>query len=178
MRTLVPTVLAAALLLAGWQAIGPEHPVYAVVAQLVLTSWAALTFGSRTRPLEQLWFAVGPREPALLRALGVGRFGRLLDVVGWNRVITRVRAYDSTRRALSALDQHTRRSEAVHLVCTAIGVALAVTALVAGAPAGAGWLLASTVLAQLYPALLQRLVRSRIQRAALAAAARTLIGGS
>ncbi|WP_146078970.1 hypothetical protein [Rathayibacter sp. AY1E6] len=168
-RTLVPTVLAAALLAAGWTAIGPSHPVFAVVAQMVLTGWAALTFGARTRPLEQSWFDVGRREPTVLRALGVGVFGRLLDVVGWNRLVTRERGFDGTRAGLAALDQHTRRSEAVHLACTAVGVALALAATVTGATGGAAWLLGSTIAVQLYPALLQRLVRARIQRAGRAA---------
>ncbi|PPF40710.1 MULTISPECIES: hypothetical protein [unclassified Rathayibacter] len=168
-RILVATVLAAALLAAGWTAIGPSHPVFAAVAQMVLTSWAALTFGGRTRPLEQSWFDVGRREPALLRALGVGVFGRLLDVVGWNRLVTRERGFDGTRAGLAALDQHTRRSEAVHVACTAVGVALALAATVTGATGGAAWLLGSTIAVQLYPALLQRLVRARIQRAGRAA---------
>ncbi|PPH21437.1 hypothetical protein C5C99_05790 [Rathayibacter sp. AY1C4] len=168
-RTLVLTAVAAALLAAAWTAIGPSHPVFAAVAQMVLTSWAALTFGARTRPLEQSWFDVGRREPALLRALGVGVFGRLLDVVGWNRLVTRERGFDGTRAGLTALDQHTRRSEAVHLACTAVGVALALAATVTGATGGAAWLLGSTIAVQLYPALLQRLVRARIQRAGRAA---------
>ncbi|PPH88943.1 hypothetical protein [Rathayibacter sp. AY1D3] len=168
-RTLVLTAVAAALLAAAWHAIGPSRPVFAAVAQMVLTGWAALTFGARTRPLEQSWFDVGRREPTVLRALGVGVFGRLLDVVGWNRLVTRERGFDGTRAGLAALDQHTRRSEAVHVACTAVGAALALAATVTGATGGAAWLLGSTIAVQLYPALLQRLVRVRIQRAGRAA---------
>ncbi|KQQ05826.1 MULTISPECIES: hypothetical protein [unclassified Rathayibacter] len=135
----------------------------AVLVQPVLTGAAALTLGRRAGPLDQRLFTVGPREPAVLRALGVGRFGRMLDRTGWNRRITRLRAYDGTRAGLAALDQHTRRSELVHLVCTAGGVAFAAAALLRGARSEAVGLLATTIVLQLYPALLQRLVRSRIQ---------------
>ncbi|MWV58976.1 hypothetical protein [Rathayibacter sp. VKM Ac-2754] len=136
----------------------------AVLVQPVLTGAAALTIGRRARPLENRLFTVGPREPAILRALGVGRFGRMLDRTGWNRRITRLRAYDGTRAGLASLDQHTRRSELVHLAGTAGGVTVAAAVLLRGAPRGAAGLLASTIVLQLYPALLQRLVRARIQR--------------
>lgn len=49
-------------------------------------------------------------------------------------------------------------------MCAAVAFGLTGAALVAGTPTGAGWLSLSTIVFQLYPALLQRLVRARLQR--------------
>jgi len=157
------SVAAVLLLASGWRSVGPTGPVYAIVAHVALTCWAAVV-GVPSAVLGSRWFVVGPREPAVLRVLGVRLFGRLLDLVGWNAVITRERAWDGTRAGLGELDLHTRRSEAAHLLRAGLTVPLAVAAAAVGRPGGAAWLLGTAVVVQIWPALLQRLVRSRIQR--------------
>ncbi|WP_245186300.1 hypothetical protein [Frigoribacterium sp. PvP032] len=164
LRFSVSTLLAGGFVVAGWHSIGPDQPVFAIVVQFLLMAWAAFVVTDRFPVLDADWFRVSERETSLYRRAGVGFFGRLLGVVGWNRVIAQERDYQVTREGMRHLEQHTRRSEVAHLLCAAVGFALAGAALVAGTPTGAGWLLLSTTIFQLYPALLQRLVRARLQR--------------
>jgi 4-hydroxybenzoate polyprenyltransferase len=149
---------------AGWHSIGPDQPVFAIVVQFLLMAWAAFVVTDRSPVLGSDWFRVSEWETSPYRMAGVGLFGRLLGVVGWNRVIARERDYQVTREGMRHLEQHTRRSEVAHLLCVAVGLGLAGAVLLAGTPTGAGWLSLSTIVFQLYPALLQRLVRVRLQR--------------
>jgi hypothetical protein len=164
LRFSVSTLFAGGFVVAGWHSIGPDQPAFSIVVQFLLMAWAAFVVTDRFPVLSADWFRVSEWETSLYRTAGVGLFGRLLDVVGWNRVITQERDYQVTREGLRHLDQHTRRSEVAHLLRAAIGFGLAGAALVAGSLTGAGWLSMSTIVFQLYPALLQRIVRVRLQR--------------
>lgn len=164
LRFTVSTLLTGGFVVAGWHSIGPDQPVFAIVVQFLVMAWAAFVVTDRFPVLSVDWFRVSGWETSLYRMTGVGLFGRLLGVVGWNRLIARERDYQVTREGLRHLEQHTRRSEVAHLLCAAVGFGLAGAALIVGTPTGAGWLSLSTIVFQLYPALLQRLVRARLQR--------------
>lgn len=164
LRFFVSTSVVAGFIVAGWHSIGPEQPVFAIVVQFLLMAWAAFTVTEHFPPLRGRWWRVSERQASFFRMAGVGAFGRLLTVVGWNRVITRERNYQVTRAGMLALEQHTHRSEVAHLLCAAAGLGLAVAALVAGTSPGAAWLMVSTIVLQLYPAMLQRSVRARLGR--------------
>jgi len=157
------TLIAGGFVVAAWWAIGPERLVFAIVVQMLLMAWAAFVVTERFPLLRSSWFRVSKWETSLYRKVGVGVFGRLLGVVGWNQIVVRERGYQVTREGMLVLEQHTRRSEVAHLLCTCAGLGLAVASLVTGALIGAVWLLVSTIVLQLYPALLQRFVRARLQ---------------
>lgn len=165
---LMPTILltagiATAVIAAAWVFIGPTGFIFAWVTHFILMAWAAAAVGPRMRVPDHEWLRVRPWEPRLYRSVGAKAFGRLLDAAGWNRLITRERGFDGTRKGLDGLDQHTRRSEIGHLVCWCATVVLAVGALWAGSWVGAVWLLGLGVPFHLYPVLLQRVLRARIQ---------------
>lgn len=90
-------------------------------------------------------------------------FGKLLDIIGWNRMISKERGFDTTRQGLGELDQHTRRSEISHTICLLITVMLASCVMAAGSWTGSLWLLGLGLPLHLYPAFLQRILRARIQ---------------
>lgn len=160
---LLITALAAGGIVGAWVAIGATGPVFASVTQAFLLVWAALAFPQGWRVPDRAWWRVREWEPRLYTALGVRAFGRVLDVVRWNRVITAERGFDGTRRGLVTLDQHTRRSEIGHSAGMLISVGLAIAAVVWGSWVGALWLVGLAIPVHLYPAWLQRLVRARIQ---------------
>ena len=112
------------------------------------------------------WLRVRGREVQLYRAFGVRLFARLLEAIGWNRLLARERGFDGGRGGLKDLDQHTHRSEISHIICLIITIMLSLAALATGSWAGAIWLIALGVPLHLYPALLQRLIRARIQAVA------------
>ncbi|MFE7629028.1 hypothetical protein [Kocuria sp. NPDC057446] len=160
---LAATVVTAGLIGAGWAVIGPTGFTFAWVTHVLLMAWVSVLSGAWTRALEHPWFRVAAWERAVHEAVGVRAYGRVLDATGWNRVIERTRGFDGTRAGLPALDQHTRRSEGGHLLCVLIAVLLAGAAAGTGAWSGAGWLVGLGIVLHLYPALLQRLLRLRIQ---------------
>lgn len=148
----------------GWVAIGPDHPVYALMV-------AAGTFGLGPwtgKPLElrapARWFRVHPAERRLLRLLGVPAFGKLLERSGWNRMIADpMRSFDGTRSDLANLDSHLRGTMSAHGTSFLIHLALSVLAAATGHLWGALWLLLPGVILHLYPMLLQRWIRLRAQ---------------
>lgn len=157
------TALAAGAIAAAWLFIGPTGFSFALVSHFVLMAWVSSIVGPRVQFPNLGWFRVGHWESRLYPALGVRLFGKLLDVIGWNRVIAKERGFNGTREGLQELDQHTRRSEVGHSICLVVTVPMALGVLSTGTWQGAAWLVVLGLLLHLYSALLQRLLRARIQ---------------
>jgi hypothetical protein len=104
-------------------------------------------------------------ERVLHRIAGVGIFGRLLDLSGWNRLIRPMRGFPGNKTGLPLLAQHARFGAIAHGICFAIHVLLAVLALFSRhRPLNAAlWMLAPAVVVHLYPVLLQRSMMLRLQ---------------
>ncbi|GGL98320.1 glycosyl-4,4'-diaponeurosporenoate acyltransferase CrtO family protein [Deinococcus aerophilus] len=165
-------VALAALPLVGaawvWGRVMGIHHLGFVLGLQVLLMWWALYLLHTARPgLRGGWFHVHGWEDALYQRLGVRAFGTLLRTVGWERVRQRARGFDGTRASLRRLEHSTREAEYSHLLLALVCVALSGGFAGWGAPDTAGWLLLTTVPVHLYPALLQRSVRGRLQRAGI-----------
>ncbi|MEV5763961.1 hypothetical protein AB0L34_05220 [Micromonospora sp. NPDC052213] len=141
---------------------------FAWVVHFALTAWIAGWMQHAQPALSGGYWRARPWEPALHRRLGVWWYARLLRLLGWERVIRNQRAFDGSRSGLAALARDTRRSEFAHLVLALIGVGLAGFALLLGARGAAGWLAVLTGLLHVYPVLLQRALRARVERIAAA----------
>ena len=163
LAALLTTAIAAGGVAAAWVFIGPTGFVFALVTHFLLMAWVSSVVGHRVRISDYGWLRVRFWEMRLYPALGVRLFGKLLDVIGWNRIISRERGFNATRQGLKELDQHTRRSEIGHSSCLFVTAALTIGVLATGSWEGAAWLVALGILLHLYPALLQRLLRARIQ---------------
>jgi hypothetical protein len=117
------------------------------------------------RRVPRQWFRVPARERLLHRMLGVGVFGWLLDVSGWNRhVLEPLRGFSGKRAGLPSLEQSVRAAAVSHAICFSIHVLLAVLALFSRHPWSAAlWMLLPGVVVHLYPVLLQRSIMLRLQ---------------
>ena len=117
------------------------------------------------RRVPHQWFCVPARERLLHRMLGVGVFGWLLHVSGWNRkVLEPLRGFSGTRAGLPLLEQSARAAVVSHGICFAIHAILAALALLSRHPwSGALWMLLPGVVLHLYPVLLQRSTMLRLQ---------------
>ena len=122
------------------------------------------------RRVPRQWFRVPAGERVLHRILGVGIFGWLLDVSGWNRLVAEpMRGFSGKRAGLPSLEQGVRANVSAHGICFAIHVLLAVLALFSRHPfsrqawSGALWMLLPGVVVHLYPVLLQRSMMLRLQ---------------
>ena len=156
-------VCTAAAVAAAWMMVGPTGFAFAWIAHFVLMAGVSVALDARSGPLEHPWFRVRSWEAPLYGRIGACLYGRALDAIGWNRVVERGRGFDGTRAGLAGLDRHTRSSEAGHLLCLVVASALAVAAVLAGSWAGALWLLGLGAVLHVYPVMLQRLLRVRIQ---------------
>jgi hypothetical protein len=85
------------------------------------------------RIVPRQWFRVPECERVLYRILGVGIFGWLLDVSGWNRHVAKpMRGFSGKRAGLPSLEQSVRANVSAHGTCFAIHVLLAILALFSG----------------------------------------------
>ena len=150
----------------SWFVLGPNHPWRGVIVvwgtMSIVPAVPALAIARR---LPRRWFRVPEGERLLHRMLGVGVFGWLLEVSGWNRRILKpLRGFSGKRAALLALEQSVQASVIAHGICFAIHVLLAGLALFSRYPwRGALWVLLPGVVAHLYPVLLQRSTMLRFQ---------------
>lgn len=149
-----------------WFVLGPSNPWYAVgVVGATFSLGPAVAAPGVTRGVPRQWFRVPARERVLHRIAGVGFFGWLLDVSGWNRrVAGPLRGFSGKRAGLLSLEQHARAGAIAHGICFAIHVLLAALALFTRHPwSGALWMLLPGVVVHLYPVLLQRSLMLRLQ---------------
>lgn len=147
----------------GWIAIGPGNPAYAIMisaATFGLGPW----LGKLTEHyVPSRWFRTHPGERPRLRFLGVPAFGRLLERSGWNRVIADpMRDFDGTRADLPNLERHLQGAMSAHGTAFIVHLVLSLLATVVGHLWGALWLLLPGLVLHLYPVLLQRWVRLRV----------------
>ena len=117
------------------------------------------------RRVPRHWLRVPTGERILHRIVGVGIFGRLLDVSGWNRHLAKpMRGFSGKKAGLTSLEHSVRAGAIAHGICFAIHVLLAVLALFTKHPwSGALWMLLPGVVVHLYPVLLQRSIILRLQ---------------
>ncbi|MGA8012047.1 MAG: methyltransferase domain-containing protein [Candidatus Acidiferrales bacterium] len=148
-----------------WFVLGPSNPWYAVMVVWGTSSLVPVVAAPVMRRVPRQWFRVPTRERALHRVVGVGIFGRLLDVSGWNRhVVEPLQGFSGKRAGLPSLEESARASAVAHGTCFAIHVLLAVLALFSRHPwSGALWMLLPGVVVHLYPVLLQRSIMLRLQ---------------
>ncbi|MDO4263240.1 MAG: hypothetical protein Q4C67_03505 [Deinococcus sp.] len=173
MKSLPLSVAVMALAALGSQLLPPGPAPAAAFAWLVHWSLMAAADFALPRRLPDaagpLRFTVSGHQGALYRVtlhrwLGVGAFGRLLERTGWNTLVRSARGYGGGRRGLPQLAEQTWRSELGHVWALLTALALSAVLLCLHQPEATFWLVALAAPLHLYPALLQRHVRARIQR--------------
>ncbi|MDQ0734680.1 glycosyl-4,4'-diaponeurosporenoate acyltransferase CrtO family protein [Arthrobacter agilis] len=148
---------------AGWFAIGPDHVVYAIVVQgaflfMALLSGPALVDVARSR------YRVRTCEPRMYTLFGAEALRRLLDVAGWNRVISQMRLAEEGESRRARFLRGTEQSETGHCLGFAATALLVSIAAATTHPKGAGQILLVGVILHAYPVMMQRIVRFRITR--------------
>jgi Glycosyl-4,4'-diaponeurosporenoate acyltransferase len=148
-----------------WFVLGPSNPLYAVSVLWGTCSLVPAVPAAVMRRVPRQWFRVPPGERVLHRIVGVGIFGWLLDVSGWNRHVPEpLRGFSGKRAGLPSLEQSARAGALAHGICFAIHVLLAVLALFSRHPwSGTLWMLLPGIVVHLYPVLLQRSIMLRLQ---------------
>jgi hypothetical protein len=155
----------AMLLAVGWFVLGPNSPAYSVGVVGGTFVLGPVVAAPVMRRVPRQWFRVPTYERVLHRIAGVGIFGWLLDVSGWNRRLAEpMRGFSGKRAGLPSLEQSLRGNVSAHGTCFAIHVLLAILALLSRHPRSAAlWMLLPGVVVHLYPVLLQRSIMLRLQ---------------
>jgi len=162
----------AAYITVFWFVLGPASklagattPWYAVSVALGICTLVAVPAPAVMRRVPRQWFRVPAGERVLHSVVGVGVFGWLLDVSGWNRrVLEPLRRFSGKKAGLPALQQSLRATAVSHGICFAIHLLLAVLALFTRHPwTAALWMLLPGIVFHLYPVLLQRSIMLRLQ---------------
>ena len=144
------------------------HNLLFALGMQVLLMWWALALLALTRPtLRGAFFTVNGWEVRLYQRLGAPAFGTLLRRVGWERLRRDARGFAGTRASLARLDRATREAEYSHLLLVLICAGIALGALGLHAGDTASWLMLTAIPAHLYPVMLQRNLRWRLQRLGL-----------
>ncbi len=159
----VGTGVGVGLAVASWFAIGPDHVVFAVAVQGGFL-FMALLVGPVVVDFRRSRYRVRAVEPRLYSLLGADAVRRVLDVVGWNRVIRQMRQSESAQSGLARFLRGTEQSETAHCLGFVATVLLALIAVAADHLVGAVQVLALGVVLHSYPVMIQRLVRFRITR--------------
>jgi hypothetical protein len=147
-----------------WFVLGPSNPWYAVMVAWGTSSLEPVVAIAFMRRVPRRWCRVPKGERVFHRIAGVGIFGWLLDLSGWNHLIRPLRGFTGNKAGLPALEESARAGAIAHGSCFAIHVALAVVALFGRHPwRGALWMLLPGVVVHLYPVLLQRSLMLRLQ---------------
>jgi hypothetical protein len=158
---------AAAVVAVAWvagAAFGVRGPSFAWITHFAMMAWISDALRVAGPRLRSDWFRVRGWEPSTYRRLGVFRYMRLLRLVGWERLLRAGRSFDGTRASLDAFERDTRLSELGHVILAVIGSAMVLVAAGYRAWDAFAWLLTANVVLHVYPALLQRAVRARIDR--------------
>jgi hypothetical protein len=142
---------------------GLASPLFAFNAHFVGMACAVYVDMLLVPRLDARWFEVSPREVRVYRALGALGFMRLLRAIGWERAMRIGQTFEMKRATLADYERATRHGENAHallFVATLVG-ALGLAA--AGEVAGALWLVGMGVVFHVYPVMLQRTQRARLQ---------------
>ncbi|MDF1838777.1 MAG: hypothetical protein P1V35_12975 [Planctomycetota bacterium] len=114
--------------------------------------------------LNSAWFDVGPTELKLYRRLGVIQFMRLLQAIGWTRLMKDETVFDGTRATLASYEKATRHGENCHLWLFILVLTPMAWAANLGLWQGVLWMGSMNIFFHLFPCMLQRTQRVRLQR--------------
>nr|WP_315484333.1 hypothetical protein [uncultured Undibacterium sp.] len=105
------------------------------------------------------------RKGKIYTYLGVNLFRKLLVLVGWEKLTRKTSPIEKNTQALLHLHHQTKKSELGHLIILIIVLGFTLFVAVKLSMMQSLWLMILNVLLNLYPVILQRYNRPRIQRA-------------
>ena len=107
-------------------------------------------------------FEVSPGEVRVYRCLGALAFMRTLRAVGWEAALRVGNRFELKRATLCDYERATRQGENAHAILFVLTVVVAAATLASQTAAGP-WLLGLGVVFHVYPVMMQRSQRARLQ---------------
>jgi hypothetical protein len=142
---------------------GLASPIFAFEAHFIGMACAVYVDKFLVPRLDGRWFEVSPREVRVYRALGSLGFMRLLRAIGWERAMRVGEKFEMKRATLFDYERATRHGENAHALLFVLTLLASVPMALCGAGAGVPWLVGMGVVFHVYPVMLQRTQRARLQ---------------
>jgi len=135
----------------------------AAVLNLVVSGWALVLNYFLPLPALRPYYCLLPFERRLYQKLGVRRFQRFVNSRAYQIIWSPHPVRKGAPLSLEERGSHMRDAETAHIVALAVVGFLAIAFLLEGSYAIASWLLAWNLLLKVYPVMLQRYNRHRIE---------------
>jgi hypothetical protein len=155
--------LGAALIAFFARLLGLGSPLFAVEFHFVGMACAVYVDKLLAPRLDGRRFEVSAREALVYRALGARLFMRTLRAIGWEAALRLGNPFVLARATLRDYEHATRQGENAHALLFLLTIAVVAAAALRGQLGAAPWLLGTGVLFHVYPVLLQRTQRARLQ---------------
>ena len=136
----------------------------ALTVQVLLMWWALYLLWATPFALRAGWFRVRSWEAPLYQHLRIYAYRDLLKAVGWEHLRRQAQGFDGTRASLRPYERRTREAEFSHILLSGANLMLILISSLRGQVDTAGWLLATGLFLHVYPVMLQRTLRERLQR--------------
>lgn len=153
----------AALIAFFARVMGLASPILAFNAHFIGMTCAVYADKLLAPRLEGPCFEVSAREVHLYRALGALRFMRILRAIGWERAMRVGESFELKRATLVDYERATRHGENAHAILFVLTLLASIAMALCGAGSGVPWLVGMGVVFHVYPVMLQRTQRARLQ---------------
>lgn len=160
---LLVCALGVALLVFLARMLGVASPLFAFQFHFVGMAAAVYIDKLLAPRLDGPRFDVSPREVRVYRALGAIRFMGLLRSIGWEAALRAGQKFELKRATLREYERATRQGENAHAILFLLTIVVALVLTMAQQAAAAPWLLGMGVLFHVFPVMLQRTQRARLQ---------------
>jgi hypothetical protein len=140
---------------------------YAWALNFLLMLWVSAFVEALKSPLTSAYYheKKWERKGRLYELIGINYFRKLLVLIGWEKVIRRSTPIEKSTAALMNLHHQTKKSELGHVIILYVVMGFTIVVAFQFGVLKSIWLLSLNILLNLYPVLLQRYNRPRIQRA-------------
>ncbi|MFZ6820005.1 hypothetical protein [Undibacterium sp. Ji22W] len=140
---------------------------FAWALNFLLMFWVSIFTETQTKELTSPYYTAKAweREGKLYGYLGINLFRKMLVIIGWEKLNKKSNPIEKNVKALEHNLLRTKKSELGHLIIFLIVLVVSVVVAVNRGLRDAMWLIIFNVLFNLYPVLLQRYNRPRIERA-------------
>ena len=140
---------------------------FAWALNFLLMMWVSAFVEALKSPLASTYYNEKGWEQKgkIYELIGINYFRKLLVLIGWEKVIRKSNPIEKSTATLVNLHHQTKKSELGHLIIWYIVLGFTVFVAFQFGVLKSIWLLILNILLNLYPVLLQRYNRPRIQRA-------------
>ncbi|MBC3872666.1 glycosyl-4,4'-diaponeurosporenoate acyltransferase CrtO family protein [Undibacterium flavidum] len=140
---------------------------FAWALNFLLMFWVSIFTETQTKVLTLHYYRSQPweKQGKFYEHFGINLFRKLLVVIGWEKLNKKANPIEKSAKALAHNLLRTKKSEFAHLIIFLIVVGMSVMVAINSRPRDALWLIIFNIIFNLYPVLLQRYNRPRIERA-------------